>query len=279
MWQFAIPAIMGGIQGALSGAATRYQIKAANILGKAKADASNRVRTANNELEAASSSLSRWVQSVNNNRTLKAGGESLEALTVNVLRQRDAEARASFSSRIRDAEQQGGAMAAQAAAGVAGATTDMVNGSTALRMSIMREQEGQYQDFAAYDSARKGAAIFSQMMGGLDNSLIFAALDYGKDVYTEQQAPSIGQSFLQGALKGLASSPTAMSSLSSGAGSLIDSAKGAWSSMMTPNYMASGGFSSAPSGLASFSFAPQPGFNIGAPVDMGYSLEGISFGS
>jgi hypothetical protein len=179
MWWMAV---VGAANGLIQGSAAREQAKLNNRLSKVNADAANKVRGASNVAKAAEGSLARWVQSVNNNRQLDSGGDQAEANIVNYRRQADAGLTQDFATSIRDAEQQGAAAAAQAVSGIAGNVTDTVNTSMALRDSIARQQTEDFRAFANYDTARRAGSIMSQMIGGLDNSLIFDALDYNQDV-------------------------------------------------------------------------------------------------
>lgn len=268
MWQMIAMAGMQGLGAALGGQGARHQAKIANILGAAKARASNTVREASNINAAAQSSLQRWVQSANNKAALKRGGESLEALTVNFTRQADAWSKAGFSQKIRSAEAIGGARAAQAAAGVAGSTADMINLTTALRDSIVDEDTRQMRDMANYDFARKYKGVFSQMVSSLDNSLVFTNLDYGKDTYFAQREGSFMEDFTKGAVGSMVTQ--AMPHMSTALSSLF-------SSNQKP----------APTLGEQFGFSmPESPLTIGSVEDAGAAvgntfgriLQGVSFG-
>lgn len=168
----------------------RAVVEANNMLSRANAEAGNKVRQASNELTAAKNSLARWTQSVNNQRLLKQGGEALEASVVNYRRGEDELVRQSFSQSIAEAEQAGMAAASAAAAGVAGSVVDTVNMTTALRDSIVRQEFADARNMAAYDTQRRAGTIMSQVVGGLDNSLILDSLDFNIDVAQRQAKPS-----------------------------------------------------------------------------------------
>ncbi len=175
-------AIAGGLQGWNHGYVTRNQSEANNRLSEINAETGNRVRQAGNAAEAATNSLQRWVQSVNNNRALDAGGRALEATLVNARRESDATLAGSFSDNIRSAEADGAARAAQAAAGVDGSVVDSINGSMALRASIVDQQIEDFKGFKNFDTARRAGNIMSQTIGGLDSSLILDTFDFNVDV-------------------------------------------------------------------------------------------------
>lgn len=193
-------AIAGAAQGYFHGQATRAQIAANNRIGALNAEVSNKLRQAGNLATAAQGSLARWVQSVNNQKVLDSGGDGLEANSVNYRRMSDASLTTSFRQGISDAEQMGAMAAAAAMNGVEGNVVDMVNGSVALRDSIVRQRFEDIGEMQANDAAQRAGRIMSQMIGGLDNSLIVDSLDYNVDV--AQQQAQIG--LFSYALRGMA---------------------------------------------------------------------------
>jgi hypothetical protein len=141
--------------------------------------------------------------SLDNNRKLRAGGNVLEATTVNSLRQQDAGLIGSFSDQIRAAESMGAAQASQAAAGVGGDVVDMVNVSTSLRNSIVAQRTQDLQKMGAWDTGRQLGGIMQQMVASLDSSMIIEGLDYSRNVANVKYGgPSVLQSMFQGAAKG-----------------------------------------------------------------------------
>lgn len=202
MWQIiAGEAVMAGLGNVLSGNKQMAAIE--NRVSAANAQAGNKVRGAANTLAAAQGALARWSQSLDNNRKLKAGGNVLEATTVNALRQQDAGTVASFSDQIRSAEAQGAAEASQAFAGVSGDVVDMVNVSTSLRNSIVAERTKDLQRMGAWDTGRQLGGIMQQMTASLDSSMILEGLDHNTNVANVKYGgPSALQAMLGGALKG-----------------------------------------------------------------------------
>lgn len=202
MWQIiAGEAVMAGLQNVLSG--SRQMAAIENRVTAANAAAGNKVRGASNQLAAAQGALARWSQSLDNRRKLRAGGNVLEATTVNSLRQQDAGIVSSFSDQIRSAEAIGAAQAAQAAAGVGGDVVDMVNVSTSLRNSIVAQRTQDLQRMGAWDTGRQLGGIMQQMTASLDSSMILEGLDYNTNVANVKYGgPSVIQSMLGGAVKG-----------------------------------------------------------------------------
>lgn len=191
------------VLGAVAGGAERASAKANNSLSHLNADSKNKVRIAQNADEAAKNTLSRWIQSVNNNRALDAGGHALEANTVNALRSQDVEVGQGFMRSIQNAEQAGVQAAAAASSGVDGNVVDMVNQSVALRNSIIEQHAAGISDMKNYDTARRAGSIMSQVVGGLDNSIILDQFDFNKAYAVEKPVLSPFAYALQGAIGAL----------------------------------------------------------------------------
>lgn len=195
-------ALAGGIAGYFHNDSINAEIDSANRISASNAKAGNIVRQAQNALKAAQGGLARWVQSVNNNRRLDAGAGALEANIVNYRRGRDALGREEFGQSIRRAEVAGGAAAQQAFAGVTGSVVDMVNGSTALRDSIVREDLKQRGEFLDFDAAHRAGTIMHQTVQGLDGSVILDSLDYNVEVAKSSPLLSKFRTALTGAFAG-----------------------------------------------------------------------------
>lgn len=167
-----------------------------NRQSAAEARFSNNVRGAGNAFAAARGSLSRYLQSVNNNQTLAAGGEALEANLINARRTEDTLSEASFEDQIRAAEQLGQQSAAAAFVGAGSEVADAVSVSTRLMQQRAALDAERNRDFRIYDTARRAASIQTQTIRGLDTSLIFDSLDYTMDVAQKQKAVNPWQSAL-----------------------------------------------------------------------------------
>lgn len=194
--------IGGGFAAGFGKTATDEIINANNQISEVNAKTGNTLRQAGNAAAAAEGNLERFVQSVNNNRRLKAGGDAQEALVVNAARAGDAQLAGRFSDSIRDAEQVGHAAASQAVNGVAGSVVDMVNTSTALRDSIVKQSVDDNQNMQAWDTSKRAGVIASQMIGGLDSSVILDRLDYNQDVAQHQNKTSLFAAVLRGFFPG-----------------------------------------------------------------------------
>jgi hypothetical protein len=203
-------AIAGAVQGTIGSDAFNAAVDANNRISSTNAKARNSVRQASNLATAAQNSLARWIQSLNNNRMLDAGGAQLEASIVNYRRSNDAFVTQGFSESIRQAEQAGAAAAAQAAAGIEGNVVDMVNGSTKLRDSIVNQQMEDMGLLQASDAAKRAGDILTSTVQGLDGSIIIDMLDYNIDVPTTQVKFSKFQNAMFGMIKhmgGVSSDP------------------------------------------------------------------------
>lgn len=198
--------IGGGVGAGLGKSANDAVINANNQISEVNTRTGNRVRQAGNAAAAAEGNLNRFVQSVNNNRRLKAGGDAQEALVVNAARAGDAQLAGRFSDSIRDAEQVGHAAATQALNGLGGSVVDMVNTSTALRDSIVKQSVDDKQNAQAWDTSKRAGVIASQMIGGLDSSVILDRLDYNVDVAQHQNKTSFLGTVLGGLLPNLSTS-------------------------------------------------------------------------
>lgn len=181
-WMAVVQGVVGAANGYLNAKAQNAVTEANNRISKANAEAGNKLKQAGNMAAAAESALARFVQSSNNNRELDAGGNALEANTVNARRRSDANLAGGFAADLRSAEQQGAAAAAAAVSGIDGNVVDMVNVSTALRDSIVQQSVDDRQSMIDYDTSRRAGTIMSQMVSGLDSSVIVDGLNYNIDM-------------------------------------------------------------------------------------------------
>lgn len=197
MWEMFVGA---GLMGWLGNQTAKAQAEIDSKLSVVNAAATNQVNRARNVEITARNSLSRYVQSVNNNRHLDDAGDAFTANLVNGLRSMDAEVNKSLLADVRTLEEFGAASASQAAVGAGGQVVDMINSTTALRSSISRELSRQSVDAARYDVATRSQSIMSQMAGGLDGSLIMDQLDQSRAYSQKRTAPSDGQAIFNAVL-------------------------------------------------------------------------------
>lgn len=165
-------------------------IEASNIVNEANAYASNLIRTSNNKLAAARSSLAYYNQSENNRRVLANAGSAAEASTVNYRRQRDAGLTSSVEQQIAAAEREGAQASAAAFSGLTGGVVDVVRTATALRQSRIQQRTEDMLKFADYDASKQAARIMQAGWDSLDTSDLTPILDYSKDVAVRRSSNS-----------------------------------------------------------------------------------------
>lgn len=196
-WLFAAKAgldfINAGGQDAITESNNRFR--------KDLAVVKNKERLSKNAASAAMGGLARWTQSLNNQRVLRAGGSALTANEVNFRRQRDAFTRGQFSQSVQYAEQAGASAAAVGVAGTRGAVVDTINATTSLRRSMVEQATKDQQKQGSYDVGQRAGNIASQMIGGLDNSILLDNLDYNTDVGMQEAATARQQSLVKSAFQ------------------------------------------------------------------------------
>lgn len=182
MFWMAIPLIMSAIDGVNAGTARRAQTEADNTVNEANTLASNLVRTANNELKGARSSLARYTQSVNNQRTLENSASAAEAAQINYRRSRDSSIVDDVEAQIGFAEQAGAQAAATALSGLSGGVADIVAGTTALRKARIQQRQAEATKGMDYDAAQRNKNILQAGWDSLDHSEIAADIDFSNEV-------------------------------------------------------------------------------------------------
>lgn len=197
MWQSFVGS---GIMSWLGNQTGKAQAEIDTRLSAANAKATNQVNRARNAETMARNSLSRYVQSVNNNRMLDDGGDAFTANLITSLRGLDNEVNQRLLSDVRTMEEFGAAVATQAGSGASGQVVDMINSTTALRSSISRELAQQSTDSAVYEVSQRSQSIMAQMIGGLDGSLIIDGLDTSQAFAQQRAAPTNGQAIFAGVL-------------------------------------------------------------------------------
>ncbi len=180
----------------LFGGESQTEVSANNRVSRANAIASNKVRAATNKAARAEGSLARWIQSVNNNSHLEAGGKALAASQGNFTRSVDAAKQKMFSQDIAEAEQRGMAAVSQARSGTSGSVADNINTATALRDAMGDQIQDDRLKLLAHDQRARMGSIASQMIGGLDSSTINDAIDYGIDVPTIKRVKGTWEMFV-----------------------------------------------------------------------------------
>ena len=185
--------IGAGIMGWLGNQTGKAMAQINTRLSRVSAEENNKVSRAKTVETLARNSLSRYMQSVNNNRMLDDGGDAFTANLINGFREIDSEANRKILSDVKSMEEFGAAAASQAASGAGGQVVDMINSTTALRASISRELATQSAEQGNFEVTQRSKSIMSQMVGGLDGSLIIDSIDTSRQVAQETFAPSNAQ--------------------------------------------------------------------------------------
>lgn len=165
-----------------SGYIAEANAKAQTTVNEANAYASNLMRASNNKVAAARSSLARYTQSVNNNRTLENTGKAFTVSNVNYRRQRDAAESASLEDQIAQAEAAGRQAAAGAFSGLTGGVADIIKSTTALRSARINQRKEQAVAQLDSDQAMRQGALLQAGWDSLDQTDIVTSIDYGQDV-------------------------------------------------------------------------------------------------
>lgn len=173
---------MKAIMGISAGVIEEGNINAQNIVNEANAYANNLVRAANTKLKAARGSLSRYNQSVNNQRVLESAGSQAEAATINYRRVRDSTTNDNFEQQLQFMEQTGAQAAAAAFTGLRGGVADLVAGTTALRKARIEQRAAEAAKQGDWDASQQQKHILQAGWDSLDHSEISDDLDYSVDV-------------------------------------------------------------------------------------------------
>lgn len=146
MWVAAAIAVVGAI---VSFMGQRAQAKAQQIINRANIDAEKTVRTAQNELAGANSTLANFIREENNRRAMEAAGEQFNAIGKNINRYKDDITRGNLQQKTEAAQAFGSINATAAFYGVGGSTINQINDT--LRRSVAIGQE--------YDKGKQGLQI------------------------------------------------------------------------------------------------------------------------
>jgi hypothetical protein len=175
-----------------------------NMVSASNAQTGNASRRARNLAAMAEGGLQRFIQSLNNNRQLQEGADALSTAQTNFNRSVGSAKQSMFSDDIAQAEQRGAAAVAQAASGTGGSVADAVNAATALRNQITSEIKDDRLTMLTSDQRARMGSIASQMIGGLDSSVIHDNIDYSKDVPTVKAVKSMANIFVSTVVSGAA---------------------------------------------------------------------------
>jgi len=163
---------VGANIGGILGASAQYKIDKANV------NAARLVQGANNELEAAKSSLSRVLQSIGNNRKLVAGGEQAATIWTNLSRTLDGMTKGTIAAQANSSREMGAFVAQAAAAGQGGGTIAQLKRTFAGEQARQEQERKQAKQIAIKDGQSAAGTVMEQAVQSLDNTQFFANMDY-----------------------------------------------------------------------------------------------------
>jgi hypothetical protein len=193
-----VGAVLGWIEAGGQADLTAFQNEAAKKIAGYK----NFATQAENKAAAAQGNLARWSQSLSNKRHLENAGKALEASQINYRRATDAQARSGFSRLLKQDEQMGMMAAHAGASGTRGSVVDSITQATLLRNSMAEEQSKQAKSQQSFDQRVAMKNIASQMIGGINSSVILDNLNYGMATYERRADASRLHQAVMGAMKG-----------------------------------------------------------------------------
>jgi len=161
----------------------------ANLINQTNADASNKMRQANNGLAAAQAALGNLQRSIGNSNKLFAFGKQLDANSQNLVRLQDATVRGNLEQGLRASEQLGALHAQAAAQGVGGTTAAMLHETLALSAARQRTTSDQNAEYQTYDMLAQRSGLVRNMVSSLDQGQTFAPIDYSVSVAPLVQSP------------------------------------------------------------------------------------------
>ena len=161
--------------------------KAQYKLEEGRAQNKQLIQHSNNLFEAATANLNRYQQQRDNAKKMDAGAEALRQDTWNYGKQIDGMNSGRFEQRVQAAGALGSLMAQAAFAGVGGSTVDMVADTEAMRQARSDQAIADQIKDAGYVHALNQTSIIDNTFSSLDDSYIFAGLDYSpKDLVFDQ---------------------------------------------------------------------------------------------
>lgn len=173
------------------------QLKAQQRIDEANVAASNMLRAGENEKRAANLSLANMMQSLNNQRAMRAGGEQLTTMAVNYQRMLDTANKGRFAEQIQASEQMGKLVAQAAWSGVGGSSSSAVERTLRLRQSIMDQQRTAQLKQAGSDFRTQFGQVQRGIAEGLDYRYQLAGMDYATDVAPYRAKPTAAATAFQ----------------------------------------------------------------------------------
>jgi hypothetical protein len=156
--------------------------RAEATLREAQVAGANSNRLAKNIERGAEAGLADYLQSVNNNRRMKAAAAQLTSGTQNMVRNQDSMVTSSIEQQLMEAERQGAYAANVAKVGVGGNSVDMIDVTMKLKNSRQRAAITQNNKYINYDMVTQLAGIMPQTIQGLDRTITRASFDHSTNM-------------------------------------------------------------------------------------------------
>jgi len=196
-----IPLIIMGAM-ALGGAmGKKGEAKAAETTAKSNAKVQNILREARNQVEGAQTSLSRYMQSRQNQVMLENAGDAIDATTGNILRFQESTVLGGVSRRIQAAEDAGALFARQSAIGVRGNTADVLRATSELRRAQIEQQITRQEEQQDFGLRQQREQQVDAMILGLDLSPVIDNINQFEVQAQKINVPSTGQVVGQAAMQ------------------------------------------------------------------------------
>lgn len=165
----------------------RRTARANERLGRAQADAANKVRASRNVALSAEADTSRFLQSINNQRQANNAGRAQAAALAALARTREAGA-ANRAERRLAAQESLGALAAQAAfSGVATGPADALAGTLELQTLRAEQRARAEEDERGYQLTERVADAAGRGIANQDIRAILPGLDRGENVAPQRE--------------------------------------------------------------------------------------------
>lgn len=185
MLQLAMAGLQVGMS-LLKERARKKQAQAANMVAEAQAAASNMARDSRNLQEGTQATLTRFAQSVNNQRLLDTAADSRAAAERTIARARDARSINTLSGRMAAAEMAGEIAASTAFNGVTGGAGNMIAATSALRAAISEEAARRHGAEQEFELVEQASAFTKNAILGMDRHVVADNIDFGEDVASHQ---------------------------------------------------------------------------------------------
>ncbi|CCI88421.2 hypothetical protein BN110_002 [Yersinia phage phiR8-01] len=202
MWAQIAMAAVNVLEGYGQAGSKRKLARAQYKLESGRADRKEGLRVAGNELAAATATLQRTEQSLQNQRIGRQAERDIDSSARSYTQAMDGLASDKFNTRLQAMNNVGQMAAEAAAAGVAGGSVEQVEQVERLRQARVEVGIQRGEENARWAKLQQDTAIMDQFISQTDTSAIFADLDYtAKDMVFNnewQHKYSLGKAAMDG---------------------------------------------------------------------------------